>query len=196
MRKRVQLVIQLFREAGKAISSIPLLLFEPFLTFLALSGIVALWFYFALWIESSGHFTVETNESVRIVKDSTIRVTRWYNLLALFWFTQFIMGCQHCIIAGAVATWFFTRDKNHLNGPILQSFKRLICYHLGTVACGSLIISLVQILRVILKAVEYWLRDPQNKALVFIATCCHCCLGVFENVLQYLSRNAYIETGK
>lgn len=31
MRKRVKLVIQLFKEAGKAISDMPMLLFEPFL---------------------------------------------------------------------------------------------------------------------------------------------------------------------
>ncbi|XP_059622600.1 choline transporter-like protein 1 [Phlebotomus argentipes] len=194
MRKRVQLVIQLFKEAGKAITSVPLLLLEPFLTFFALSVTVTLWFYFALWIESSGHVTVQTNQSVSIVKDSTMRVTRWYNLLAFFWFTQFVMGCQHCVIAGTVAAWFFARDKSALSCPMAGSFKRLLRYHLGTVACGSLIVSLVQIVRVILKSVEYWLRDPQNKALVFISTCCHCCLGCFENLLQYLTRNAYIET--
>lgn len=197
MRKRVQLVIQLFKEAGKAINALPHLLIEPFLTFLALAVIVTLWLYFAMWIESAGHINapVDTNQSVKITKDSTIRVTRWYNLLALFWFTQFTMGCQHCVIAGAVATWFFTRDKNNLQNPILGSFRRLIFYHLGTVACGSLIISLVQLVRVMLKAIEYWLRDPQNKILVFIATCCHCCLDCFESILQYLTRNAYIETG-
>uniref|UniRef100_A0A1B0CT90 Choline transporter-like protein n=1 Tax=Lutzomyia longipalpis TaxID=7200 RepID=A0A1B0CT90_LUTLO len=195
MRKRVKLVIQLFREAGKAIESIPLLLFEPFLTFLSIAICVTLWIYFAMWIESSGDIEVKVaNQSVQLAKDSTMRVARWYNLLALFWMSQFIMGCQHCVIAGAVAAWFFTRDRDQLNCPILKSFQRLICYHLGTVACGSLIISLVQIIRVILKAVEYWLRDPQNKVLVFIATCCHCCLGCFEDILQYLTRNAYIET--
>ncbi|GAB0087830.1 Choline transporter-like [Sergentomyia squamirostris] len=194
MRKRLKLVIQLFREAGKVISSMPLLLFEPFLTFLSLSITVTLWFYFALWIESSGHIMMESNHTASLVKDSTMKVTRWYNLLAMFWFTQFIMGCQHCVIAGAVAAWFYTNNKNQLNHPIFHSFRHLTRYHLGTVACGSLIISLVQIIRVMLKAVEYWLRDPQNKVVVFIITCCHCCLGCFENLLQYLTRNAYIET--
>lgn len=31
MRKRIQLVIQLFKESGKAISAMPLLLFQPIL---------------------------------------------------------------------------------------------------------------------------------------------------------------------
>lgn len=34
MRKRIRLVIQLFKEAGRAISAMPLLLLEPFLVLL------------------------------------------------------------------------------------------------------------------------------------------------------------------
>ena len=41
-------------------------------------------------------------------------MTRWYNLFGLFWFVQFCTGCQHMIIAGAVAKWFFTRYMQSL----------------------------------------------------------------------------------
>jgi hypothetical protein len=41
-------------------------------------------------------------------------VTRWYSLFGLFWFAQFCTGCQHMIIAGAVAKWFFTRYMQSL----------------------------------------------------------------------------------
>lgn len=34
MRKRIRLVIELFKEAGKAVAAMPLLLLEPFLVFL------------------------------------------------------------------------------------------------------------------------------------------------------------------
>lgn len=71
--------------------------------------VAGLWLFFVLWIESSGILTVENNTSAKYVKDSTMKVTRWYNLLALFWFSQFLVGCQHMVIAGAVAMWFFTR---------------------------------------------------------------------------------------
>lgn len=38
------------------------------------------------------------------------------------------------------------------------------------------------------------LRDPQNRATQILFCCCQCCLGCFEKFLQYLTRNAYIET--
>lgn len=43
------------------------------------------------------------------MKDDTMRFTRWYNLMALFWTMQFLIGCQHMTIAGSVAIWYFTR---------------------------------------------------------------------------------------
>lgn len=46
------------------------------------------------------------------------------------------------------------RNKNSLNSPISQSFANLVKYHLGTVALGSLLIAIVQIVRAILKLVE------------------------------------------
>lgn len=68
-----------------------------------------LWIYFTIWIESAGILRVESNTSAKYVKDTTMKFTRWYNLCALFWISQFIIGCQHMVIAGAVTSWFFTR---------------------------------------------------------------------------------------
>lgn len=98
--------------------------------------------------------TVENNASAKYVKDATMKVTRWYNLLALFWMTQFVIGCQHMIIAGAVATWFFTRNKSNLDSPVCGSIQHLVRYHLGTVALGSFLIAVVQFVRVLFQALE------------------------------------------
>lgn len=76
---------------------------------MALALVVGLWLYLAIWIESSGELKIENNMSAKYMKNATIKVTRWYNVLALFWMTQFVIGCQHIVIAGSVATWFFTR---------------------------------------------------------------------------------------
>ncbi|KAJ6645857.1 Choline transporter-like protein 1 [Pseudolycoriella hygida] len=194
LRKRIQLVIALFKEAGKALSTMPLLLLEPILTFIALVVVVGLWIYLAIWIESSGELKIENNTSAKYVKNATMKVTRWYNLLALFWMTQFVIGCQHIVIAGAVATWFFTRNKNDLHSPIAVSFSNLVKYHLGTVALGSIIIAMIQLLRALLKWVEVITRDPQNRVTQSLYCCCQCCLSMFENILQFLTRNAYVET--
>lgn len=128
MRKRIQLVIVLFKEAGKALAEMPLLLFEPILvqhkkprkldlknnnnnfqTFIALAIIISLWFYFAMWIASAGFIEESRIYFIYYEKDFWMKFTRWYNLLGMFWLCQFVIGCQHMIVAGAVSKWYFTR---------------------------------------------------------------------------------------
>ena len=89
--------------------------------------------------------------------------------------------------------FFFFRDKSDLKLPILASFKRLVIYHLGSVAFGSFIIALVQLVRIILAYIERKLAKRTN-ACGPLLKCCQCCLWCFEKCLKFLNRNAYIMT--
>jgi hypothetical protein len=94
--------------------------------------------------------------------------TRWINLFAFLWFTQFLFGCQDFVIGGSVSKWFFTRNKSKLSFPILRSFAHLIRYHLGTVCFGSILIAIVQFVRVIFKLIEVnWQSKTVGKLFNF-----------------------------
>ncbi|KAK9502789.1 hypothetical protein O3M35_011495 [Rhynocoris fuscipes] len=192
LRKRIKLVVELFHEAGKALTRMPLLLVEPLLTVMALALVMALWIYFTLWIQSAGRLAI-AEPSYYYKKDTIMKLTRWYNLLGMFWMVQFCIGCQQMIIAGAVAKWFFTRDKDSLVSPIQRSAYNLIRYHLGSVALGSLFIALFQLVRAILKAIENQAKSSENEFLKLLFKCVQCCLACCQNILMYVTRNAYIE---
>ncbi|CAG9855650.1 unnamed protein product [Phyllotreta striolata] len=193
MRNRIKLVVQLFEESGKAIAAMPVLLFEPVLTFLFLAITVSLWFYFCLWIESAGRLTETQPNLYQYKKDGWMKFTRWYNFFAMLWMAQFAIGCQHMIIAGAVGIWYFKRNKSALGTPVLQSAENLIRYHMGSVALGSFLIALVQFARLLLKFVEKYLKKREGKCAECMLKCCNCCLYCFEKILKYISRNAYIQ---
>lgn len=194
LRKNIQLVAQLFEESGKAIQAMPLLLFQPFVTFIVIVVTAAVWLYFFIWIESAG-FPVVKHGTTRIhyVKSSMILVARWYNIIAGFWIIQFIIGCQHMVIAGAVATWFFTRNKSQLDYPICTSLSHMVKYHLGTIAFGSLILAIIQTIRVVFKAIKSTIKDFKFTSTECMYECCSGCLTCLEKVLVFLTRNAYIE---
>jgi hypothetical protein len=78
-------------------------------TFLSLGVVVTLWFYFCLWIESAGHLTPKQPHVYQYQKDGWMKLTRWYNLLAMLWMCQFVIGCQHMVLAGAISDWYFNR---------------------------------------------------------------------------------------
>ncbi|XP_067121136.1 choline transporter-like protein 1 [Centruroides vittatus] len=192
MRKRIGLVAALYKEAGKAIGSMPLLLIQPVWTFIALGIVCTILVVGFFFLQTSGQPEVNESGYVNYRLNTFFQAMRWYHLFAIFWLTQFIISCQHVVIAGAVATWFFTRDKSKLGSPILTSTKNVVRYHLGSIALGSLIIAIIKLIRFIMKQVERQLKKQDNPAR-YVLMCCQCCLACFEKFLQFLNKNAYIE---
>ncbi|XP_077273063.1 choline transporter-like protein 1 isoform X3 [Temnothorax americanus] len=194
MRKRIELVMHLFREAGKAVYSMPALLFQPIYTYLLIGFTVVAWIYCMLWIESAGDIYLNKKSHIRFKKDGLLIATRWYNLFLFFVACEFYLGCQHMVVACAVARWFFTRDKRRLSLPVAKGFGYLIRYHMGTVAFGALIIGIVRVIRAMISFVQNHLKQYDNAFVKGILWCCQCCLWCFECALKFLTRNAYIET--
>ena len=52
--------------------------------------------------------------------------------------------------------------------PLLMSFWRCFRYHLGTLAFGSLIIAIVQMIRIVLEYVDRKLKNNENEVTKFI----------------------------
>ena len=77
-------------------------------------------------------------------------------ILCLNWFCDFnhISVCTFCS---------FFRDKSDLKLPVATSFWRLVRYHLGSVAFGSFIIALVQLIRIIMQYIERKLAKKGGK---------------------------------
>ncbi|XP_076684764.1 choline transporter-like protein 1 isoform X2 [Andrena cerasifolii] len=194
MRKRIALVMQLFREAGKAVYAMPALLLQPIYTYLLIGFTVCAWVYCMLWIESAGNIYMNRKGHIHFRKDTLLIATRWYNLFFFFVTCEFLLGCQHVVVACAVARWFFTRNKKRLSLAVTRGFGYLVAYHLGTVAFGALVTGVVRIVRAMISFVQNRLKQYDNGLAKGILWCCQCCLWCFECALKFLTRNAYIET--
>uniref|UniRef100_A0A8C7TYJ8 Choline transporter-like protein n=1 Tax=Oncorhynchus mykiss TaxID=8022 RepID=A0A8C7TYJ8_ONCMY len=196
MRKRVALTIALFHVAGKVFIHLPLLTLQPFCTFLAL---LLFWFYWSLvllFLGTTGN-PVQNEETglTEFRLTGPLQYMTWYHAVGLIWISEFILACQQMTVAGAVVTYYFTRDKNKLPvTPILSSSLRLMRYHLGTVAKGSFIITLVKIPRLFLMYVHNQLKGKENACARCMLKTCICCLWCLEKCLNYLNQNAYAAT--
>ncbi|ELW64569.1 Choline transporter-like protein 1, partial [Tupaia chinensis] len=159
MRKRVALTIALFHVAGKVFIHLPLLVFQPFWTFFALVLFWAYWIMTLLFLGTTGSAVQNDQGFVEFKISGPLQYMWWYHVVGLIWISEFILACQQMTVAGAVVTYYFTRDKRNLPfTPILASVNRLIRYHLGTVAKGSFIITLVKIPRMILMYIHSQLK--------------------------------------
>jgi len=67
-------------------------------------------------------------------------------------------------------------------------------YHLGTVAFGSCIIAIIQLIRTILAYIQEKTKDSESEIVKYLLMCLQCCLCCFEKVMKFINRNAYIYT--
>ncbi|XP_012592253.1 choline transporter-like protein 1 isoform X4 [Microcebus murinus] len=195
MRKRVALTIALFHVAGKVFIHLPLLVFQPFWTFFALLLFWVYWIMTLLFLGTTGSAVQNEQGFVEFKISGPLQYMWWYHVVGLIWISEFILACQQMTVAGAVVTYYFTRDKRNLPfTPILASVNRLIRYHLGTVAKGSFIITLVKIPRMILMYIHSQLKGKENACARCVLKSCICCLWCLEKCLNYLNQNAYTAT--
>jgi len=119
----------------------------------------------------------------------------WYFIFFGFWVFAFIEACTELTLAICVTTWFKTQEKP----PRFMYFRavhRVFWHHLGTVACGSLIIAICQLIQ----AIIIYIKKKAEKAGVdnglvkYVLACMSCFLWCLEKCLKFINRNAYIET--
>uniref|UniRef100_A0A8C2XFI2 Choline transporter-like protein n=1 Tax=Cyclopterus lumpus TaxID=8103 RepID=A0A8C2XFI2_CYCLU len=117
-----------------------------------------------------------------------------YNAVAFLWCVNFVIALGQCTLAGAFASyyWAFTKPDDIPMFPLSASFIRSLRYHVGSLAFGALILTLVQIARMILEYIDHKTRAAQNPCARFILCCMKCCLWCLEKFIKFLNRNAYI----
>ncbi|XP_071373744.1 choline transporter-like protein 4, partial [Centroberyx affinis] len=117
-----------------------------------------------------------------------------YNVVAFLWCVNFVIALGQCTLAGAFASyyWAFTKPADIPTFPLTASFIRSLRFHVGSLAFGALILTLVQIVRIILEYIDHKTRSAQNCCARFLMCCLKCCFWCLEKFIKFLNRNAYI----
>ncbi|XP_069703393.1 choline transporter-like 1 [Periplaneta americana] len=127
------------------------------------------------------------------VEPMWVRYMWWLYLIGLVWTSEFILSCQQMVIAGAVAQWVFA-NRSKQSVSVLSSMGKLICYHLGSVAKGSFLITIFKLPRLVLTYIDRKLRKHRDAGST-CASCgmkaCICCLYCLENFIKFINHNAY-----
>ncbi|RUS76954.1 hypothetical protein EGW08_015274 [Elysia chlorotica] len=111
-----------------------------------------------------------------------------------FWLMNFVIALEEMSLAGAFASYYWAWDKSRdiPAFPLVSSFWRCLRYHTGSLAFGSLIIALVQMIVSALEYLNRKLKGSENDVAKFIIKCLRCCFWCLEKFLRYINRNAYI----
>ncbi|KAI9678274.1 MAG: putative choline transporter, neither null mutation nor overexpression affects choline transport [Caeruleum heppii] len=104
----------------------------------------------------------------------------------MFWLTEWIRQTIHTTIAGVYGSWYFCSQKpgGMPRGATRGAFRRAVTYSFGSISFGSLVVSLVQLLR---QAVTLAMRTEGQQGNM-IAYALFCILSCFIGILDWLVR--------
>ncbi|XP_049981494.1 choline transporter-like protein 2 isoform X3 [Alexandromys fortis] len=119
---------------------------------------------------------------------------QFFNAFMFFWLSNFVLALGQVTLAGAFASyyWALRKPEDMPAFPLFSAFGRALRYHTGSLAFGSLILAVVQIIRVTLEYLDQRLKAAQNKFARFVMVCLKCCFWCLEKFIKFLNRNAYI----
>ncbi|XP_044269841.1 choline transporter-like protein 1 isoform X2 [Tribolium madens] len=187
---RYSIIIKMFKETTQTIFSMPSLVFVPLGT-LAFLTVVTTSIVFLGALISTNHYLREIpgHPSAYEYRDTKL-ATAGLACIVIFgiWTFALANGCQCMIVAGAISTYYFTRDKSTLQKPVYASFFVLMRYHLGTVAFGSLCITFLSIGRLCFEFISQYIKQDwlKKRMKAFVSR--------IEATVEYLSKRAYIQT--
>lgn len=221
LRKRIVIAIALIKEGSKAVSCMVTALIFPILPYILMLVFLAFWVVVALYIASSGKasFVVadapsghnltngsscnprkfnSTTEGIKCLFQSyglkdNLFSAHAYNIFGLFWGLFFAVGVGQVSLAGAFSAYYWTHDKKNIpTFAVAIGLYRCMRFHLGSVAFGSLLIATVRFIRVMLEYVDQQFKKYDNKFTRCLMWCLKCCFWILENILKFISKNAYI----
>jgi hypothetical protein len=118
----------------------------------------------------------------------------WFALLNILWVNEFTIAFTQCSLAGAVAAWYFAKNDAKLNPKfVLIGLKNTTIYHSGSVALGSLIVALIQLVKYYLQYLAEQQKKVKNKIMEMVFRCLAYLIWCVEKCVKFLNKNAYIQ---
>ncbi|GAB1597591.1 Hypothetical predicted protein, partial [Argonauta hians] len=216
---RIRIAIALIKEGSRAVGNIMSTLLWPIIPFVLEVGVIFLWLSVAVhlyaikrssklnlnateddidkFVDNFGCSNITNETSACSVLKSMESYTFYIQIYALFmffWLINFVSALGQLTLAGAFASyyWAYNKPGDIPSFPLFKAFWRCFRYHLGSLAFGSLLIAIVQMIRVFLEYVDHKLKDTENPVAKFVLKCMKCCFWCLEKFLKFLNKNAYI----
>jgi hypothetical protein len=201
---RIRLAIAIMKAAADYVKATPSVFFVPpvFLFFLLIFFVF--WGGAAIFLVSAGDATQIKNYPFGTFNfDKKLQRLLIYHLFALLWINAFFIASIQFVLASSTALWYFSQGTGQAAPKSIRtSVYRLFRYHLGSIAFGSLILAIIQMVRIILAYMEVQAKKmagKESKIIQYTLKCLQCYVACFERFIKFLNKNAYIQialTGK
>ena len=122
----------------------------------------------------------------------------FYATFVYYWVSQVIGNVVLCTLAGGVfGGWYYYGPRMGNSGlpkrATLSAFIRSSTLSLGSIAFGSLIVTILELLRLILQIVQQAQASEGDMIGTILACCAVCCISCITGLIEWFNKYAYIE---
>lgn len=120
----------------------------------------------------------------------------FYYVIGAIWLIEMSRSMSSFVISYAVILWYYTEKPKNFGPsfPVMRGFIICTFFHLGSVAVGALIIALCRPFRIVFLLLARHAKDGGNPLLSMLACCFSGCINCAQRYLEFLTKNAYIDT--
>jgi len=202
-RHSIELAIGCVEAACDCMFDMPSLLLEPLFNVIAKSVLIIFAGYGLAWLISCGE--VKRHDITQYVPGGISRTFKYdqnelgyiaFYIFMTIWVLEIMSAMAQFVLAYSTQLWFF---KEYEGGkkrvpafPLCRAYFLGLHYHLGTLAFGALLVTILRVLRIIVGFIAKQAKSEGNHALTCLASCCSCCLSCFDRFLRFVNKNAYM----
>jgi hypothetical protein len=191
--RRIAIAIQVIKVASKACLKMPLIVFFPVFIWVGIVGVFVYFVWIGLYILTPTVPWAFTFFGATWTTDQLQTIVSYVHLFGCLWGLWFLNGFNQLAIAGAIGTWYWTFDKTQkLKRPVIRSVGRTCRYHLGSIAIGSLLIAIVELIRIVLYQVSRQVAKTRSTYLKYLVACLQCFMKCVSMIFKFINKNAYI----
>lgn len=121
----------------------------------------------------------------------------FFETFSFLWTSQVIGNVALSALAGGpYGSWYYfgPKDLGEMpKHPTLSALGRASTLSLGSIAFGSLIVTLLELLKMLLQMAQNSASADGHPVEACLACCAACFVGIIENMVEYFNRYAYIE---
>ncbi|KDQ21667.1 hypothetical protein BOTBODRAFT_99551 [Botryobasidium botryosum FD-172 SS1] len=191
------LLLQVVMDVSKHHISVYIVAF----TALLVQAAISVWFVFTAiatyskWTPNNP--SCSTRGGSTSCSSGTVAGLIFFETFSFIWISQVIANVALATLAGgAYGGWYYfgPREAGMMpKHPTLSAFGRASTLSLGSIAFGSLIVTILELIRMLLDAARQSANDDGNPVGACLACCAECCVGIIESMVEYFNRYAYIE---
>ena len=198
MFERIQLAIAIMKAAASFIGDEFTVVLVPVISFVASICIIAFWVLALVFLYSSGELKKadKYHTFAPVEWDTTTRNLFYFEFASILWVNAFKVAMTQFTIACTVFYWYFEQNtSNNTNFKFLHAFWAGLRYHVGSLALGSFVLALVQLVQAILSYMQKHALGEKlanNQVTKYLCCCISCLIECFKRFIEYLNKNAYI----